>query len=217
LQLGNDSYYDQATLRIRDNASFAHDRSDAMKFYSLNDNMPQVYSYTSDQVMVAINSIPAIDEEKVITLGVRIPADGSYTLSASEISGRFQNSPIYLLNNISGEIHNLKENPQYSFHATEGDEYAMFGIRFTQPTDVPQQPEEDLINIYTHGQTLYITFSQEAQGRTLEVFDLIGRRHFHRSLSNALQFTEQLNLHPGVYIVRIIGKDEEKTKRIFIE
>jgi hypothetical protein len=217
LQLGNDFYYDQATLRIRDNASFAHDRSDAMKFYSLNDNMPQVYSYTSDQVKVALNSIPAIDEEKVITLGVRIPADGSYTLSASEISGRFQSSPIYLLNNKSGDLHNFKENPKYSFQATEGDEPAMFEIRFTQPTNVPQEPEEDLTHIYTHGQTLYITFGKGARGRTLEVFDIIGRRQLHRSLGNALQFAEQLNLHPGVYIVRITGRDEEKTKRIFVE
>ena len=217
LQLGNDSYYDQATLRIRDNASFARDRSDAMKFYSLNDNMPQLYSYTSDQVKVAINSIPSIDQEKYITLGVRIPADGSYTLSVSEISGRFQSSPIYLLNNISGEIHNLKENPQYSFQATKGDEFAMFEIRFTQPTDVPQNPAENLTHIYTHGQTLYITFSQEAPGRTLEVFDVTGRKLMHRNLGLGLQLTEQLNLQTGVYIVRVIGRDEVKTQQIFIE
>jgi hypothetical protein len=49
------------------------------------------------------------------------------------------------------------------------------------------------------------------------VFDIIGRRQLHRSLGNALQFAEQLNLHPGVYIVRITGRDEEKTKRIFVE
>jgi len=166
---------------------------------------------------VAINSIPAIDQEKVITLGVRIPADGSYTLSASEISGRFQGSPIYLLNNKSGEIHNLKENPQYSFQATEGDESSMFGIRFTQPTDVPQQPEEDLANIYTHGQTLYITFGKEAPGRTLEVFDITGRKLMHRNLGIGLQLTEQLNLQTGLYIVRIIGRGEVKTKQIYIE
>jgi hypothetical protein len=217
LQLGNDSYYDQATLRIRDNASFARDRSDAMKFYSLNDNMPQLYSYTSDQVKVAINSIPAIDQEKVITLGVRIPADGSYTLSVSEISGRFQSSPLYLRNNMTGEIHNLRENPPYSFTATKGDEPTQFDIWFTQPTDVSQQPAENLIHFYTHGQNLYITFGKDAPGRTLEVIDIIGRKLIHRSLGIGLQLTEQLNLQTGVYIVRIIDRGEVKTKRIFIE
>jgi hypothetical protein len=217
LSLANDAHNSSTTVRLIDGTSYEHDRRDASKLFSLADHMPQIYTHTSDQVKVAINSIPAIDEEKVIKVGARIPADGSYTLSASEISGRFQSSPLYLLNIKSGEIHNLKENPQYSFQAVKGDVPALFELWFTQPTDVPQMPAEGLTRIYTYGQTLYLEFAQEAPGRIMEVFDISGRKLIHRSLGNGMQLTEQLNLQTGVYIVRVSSTQDTETKRIFVE
>jgi hypothetical protein len=217
LRLGNESYFDQTTLRLRDNATFARDRSDAMKLYSLNDHLPQLYTYTSDEVKVAINSIPHIDEEKPITVGARIPADGSYSLSVNEISGRFQSSPLYLLDIAKGDVHNLKENPEYSFQASKGDVPSLFELWFTQPTDVPKLPAASLTRMYTYGQTLYMEFGREATGRTLEVFDTSGRRLMHKTLGSGMIHTTQLNLHTGVYIVRVTSATETETKRIFVE
>lgn len=218
LSLTNGELADQTTIQAHEGTSFNRDRWDALKLYSLDvDERPQLFTYTSDEVKVAINSIPHIDEEKPITVGARIPADGNYTLSVNEISGRFQSSPLYLLDIAKGEVHNLKESPEYSFQASKGDVPVLFELWFTQPTDVPELPTASLTRMYTYGQTLYMEFGKEATGRSLEVFDISGRRLMHQALGSGTVHTTQLNLQTGVYIVRVTSATETETKRIFVE
>lgn len=216
LTLANDTHNSSTTIRLVDGTSYKHDRRDASKLFSMAAHMPQVYSYTSDEVMVGINSIPYIDEERSIGLGVRIPADGNYALSVAEAGGRFGSSPLYLQNNVTGEFHNYQNAPEYRFEAEKGDNPALFTLWFTQPTNVPQASPESLTRIYTHGQTLYLEFGAEATGRSLEVFDTSGRRLVHKTLGTGRQFSEPLNLKSGIYVVRITSATEAIAKRVLI-
>ncbi len=215
LSLSNGAYADPATIRILDGTEFTRDFRDAVKMFSFADFMPQLYSYTTDQVRVAINSVPNISEEVEFTLGLRIPAAGEYTLSANELSGAFLASPLYLRDLQTGAVHNLQQSPEYSFQATQGDDPARFIISFAQPTNVPTIGES-LVNIYTWGQTLHVNFTEEASNRLLQVYDLSGRLVMNHKLNHGLNHTQQLNVEMGVYIVRISSPAGVATQRVFV-
>lgn len=214
LSLSNGTYADPATIRILDGTEFTRDFRDAVKMFSFADFMPQLYSYTSDQVRVAINSVPNISEEVEFTLGLRIPATGQYTLAVNELNGAFQASPLYLRDLQTGAVHNL-QNADYSFQAVLGNDPARFIISFAQPTNVPTIGES-LVNIYTWGQTLHVNFTEEASNRLLQVYDLSGRLVMSHKLDHGLNHTQQLNVEMGVYIVRISSPAGVATQRVFV-
>jgi hypothetical protein len=216
LQLSNATHADQTTIRILEGTEFIRDFRDAIKMFSFAAHMPQIYSYTSDQRLVAINSVPHISEEVEFTLGMRIPATGQYTLSVNDISGVFSSGDLYLQDLSTGAVHNLGQNPEYGFMAEQGDDPARFLITFAQPTNVPVIGES-LVNIYTWGRTLYVNFSEEDSNRLLQVFDLSGRLVMSHKLNYGLNHTQQLSVEQGVYIVRISSPAGIATQRVFIK
>lgn len=59
IQLANENYSDNTTIRYREQGSAQRDRLDALKLFSFSELVPQVYTRTSDEINVAVNSIPA--------------------------------------------------------------------------------------------------------------------------------------------------------------
>lgn len=143
------------------------------------------------------------------------PSQGLF-LSVNEISGAFGGGDLFLKDLSTGGVHNLGQQPEYSFQAVQGDDPARFIITFAQPTNVPTIGES-LVNVYTRGQTLYVNFTEEAGNRLLQVYDLSGRMVMSHKLSHGLSHTRQLNVEQGVYIVRISSPAGVATQRVFVK
>ncbi len=58
--------------------------------------MPQVYTRTSDGINVAVNSIPRNGEVLSIPLSIKVPANGTMTISLEDTEGAFASRAIYL-------------------------------------------------------------------------------------------------------------------------
>ena len=216
IRLSQGNYFDKTTLRILNESEMSRDRTDALKLFSFSADVPQLFSQTSDQVQVAINSVPQINEDTEFTLGLRAPASGQYTLSVSELSGIFQSNALYLKDLQTGAVHNLQQSPEYAFQATQGDDPARFIITFAQPTGITDL-EGGLASIYTWNRKLYLNFAEEAEGRLLQVFDLSGRLVMSDGLDHGLNHTRPMNLEAGVYLVRISSPKGVSTQRVFVK
>jgi hypothetical protein len=122
LRFAGDHYFDQTTLRLRKGSQFSRDPLDALKMFSFDTDVPQIYTVTTDQRGVAINSIPAVDESLVIPVGLVVPANGEMTIMLKELSGEFENLFVLLLDQKTGVTHKfVNDQDGYTFDASTDD------------------------------------------------------------------------------------------------
>lgn len=80
IELTNGEMTDKTRFVLNPRAKMDYETTcDASKFFSMDNSVPQIYTIQND-VQLAINERPAGDG--VVTIGVKIPADGTYTLKS---------------------------------------------------------------------------------------------------------------------------------------
>lgn len=144
--VGNDKS-DETILRIVNDATFDFDGNfDARKLFSANTNYPQIYSLSSDlQNYIAINSIPNINEEKIIPLGFKA-IEGDYTINVKELS--ISANYIYLMDTYTNKRTYLNNTDTYSFSYEGGITNDRFYIFICNNDIVAPVPDiENLANL----------------------------------------------------------------------
>ena len=188
----------QKTLRLREEAAFERDRYDARKLMSWASQVPQIYTRTSDDVQVAVNSIPHIDPEQPISIGMRIPATGQYTISWPEISGAFPAKSILLEDTQAETTHDLHATQSYTFQADEGNIPERLKLHFSKEEDAITGVDENepaAASIWYHNNTLYV-YSRD-QNTEIRLYDINGRHLKHHQPDTGLQ-SYQIKLPAGI-------------------
>ena len=220
LRLSKDHYYDETIISCRTNSDFSRDRSDAMKLFSYNVAMPQVYSMTSDGYRTAINAIPDITEGPNIKVGIKTPAQGRYSLALTNMEGVFETKDIYLADLVQDNEILLSNDSLYTFDAqASGDDPGIlrFELRFGKDEetgiDDPGSPHNISGSIWNHRNTLYI-FSQE-KGAIIGVYDINGRK-LRTYQAEAGEQSYYMELPAGIYVVRMSRPSSLQTKKIIV-
>ena len=213
LRLSSQNYYDETTIVPSEESSFNRDRIDALKLYSYNSAVPQLYSISQDEINLAINNMPEMTVEKSIPLGVRIPvATDSYTISIQTNTNNSTSNILYLEDKVTNKLHKISEE-DYVFTSPEGDINNRFVLHFGV-TDIKDDNITDMLNIWAYNNQLNIIGEiGEAQ---LEIFDIQGRLMSSSTINVVGKYSEMLHLHPGVYIVRLHNSSIIKSKQIII-
>ncbi|MBQ6208657.1 MAG: leucine-rich repeat domain-containing protein [Prevotella sp.] len=124
VELSDGDQGDKTRFVLNERASMDYETTcDASKFFSMNADVPQIYS-VYDGVEYAINERPMADG--VLTLGILIPTDGTYTIKAA----RNQMGEVFLVDKEVGVEANLADG-EYTFHATAGQTESRFELRFS--------------------------------------------------------------------------------------
>jgi len=218
LRLTNDTHGSNTTIRIVDGAEFERDRRDALKLFSFAAHMPQIYSYTSDAVMVAINSMPFVDTEQTVNLGIRIPAGGQYNISVSKTGDRFSDYSLYLEDMVLGNMHYLTGEQEYVFFADEGDDPMRFGLHFRQPEEPTGLCDTDAgmaANAWYHNNMLYV--QSDGYETEVAIYDISGRRLRTFRPAGPGQYSYPLNLTAGIYILHVSENDNRYSVRIAVK
>ncbi len=215
LRLDHGSFSDHTSIRVIAGAEFGRDRRDALKLYSLDGDMPQLYSYTSDEVEVSVNSLPEVHEQLKVMLGMHFPSTGQYTLSADDVSGVFDGRPLYLEDLVTGTVHELGGDNKHSFEAHQGDSPARFRLHFsmTEPVGVDTEARAFSGNAWYHDDILYV----ESAGYDTEVVvhDISGRRMRVLRPGGAGKYSYPLNLPAaGIYVVTMGTQQAVRSFRI---
>ncbi|HSW64274.1 MAG TPA: T9SS type A sorting domain-containing protein [Dissulfurispiraceae bacterium] len=218
LRLSQGGFFDETTLRLIPESEWERDRSDAIKMFSFNPAVPQLFSLSANQVQLDVNSVPQVRTDSEFTIGLRAPSTGQYTLSLQSTLGAFATGgDVFIRDLTTGVVQNLSSNPAFSFHATQGDHPGRFVLSYTQPTSVGNVPDASTA-IYVYNQVLYLNFAREENNdRQMQVIDLSGRVVLAKRLPGGVTSMQVLlGLQQGVYIVRITGENTSVARRVMV-
>ena len=109
---------------------------------------------------------------------------------------------LQLVDNITGEIIDLKQHPDYSFHANGNEADGRFKLVLRLPSGVEETDEAEPFAFVIDGRIVLVGVDELAK---LQVVDMTGR------------VVSEDGLTPGVYMLRLINGNEVRTQKIVIK
>lgn len=213
LRLSSQNYYDETTIALKEECSFNRDRKDGLKLFSFNSSVPQLYSISQNEINLAVNSIPNMNAETPVPLGIRIPKAESYTIGIQSNTSNFASNILYLEDKVTNKLHKISDE-EYQFTSPQGDINNRFVLHFGM-TDISENEISDMLKIWVYNNQLNII--SEAKQARLEIFDMQGRLISSKTININGKYTEMLKLQAGVYIVRLQNRNMVKSKQIILE
>jgi hypothetical protein len=118
-------------------------------------------------------------------------------------------NPVYLEDQLSGNIVSLSENPVYTFSYQTGSDENRFKLHFAAVTGMPQLTETTQGTAYVSGNKLYIEVPA-MQGRNANVglCDALGRQLSSNQLLMNGMTTSPFPAVTGVVVVRVTTQDQ---------
>ncbi len=98
--------------------------------FSSGSDLPYVYT-GSENMKLAVNSLPGIEENEIISLGFKAGLNGSYTLSFSGAESFGESVNIYLRDLKNDLLTNLKNTYTYNFDYSAEDNEFRFELIFS--------------------------------------------------------------------------------------
>ena len=199
---------DEAFVHFTSGATEAFDgQYDAYKLLSGNAAIPEIYTTNNGNVKFAINGLPELGEQTEVPVSIKANQPGVYTISAD-----LSNLPAtaYLNDLKTGTVHNLSQNPIFTFTAAEGDAPNRFKLTFGSVGI--EQPVAQCTKVYTSENMLYLLTGGNAA--RVEVFSLTGQKQMDvETRSNVLP----LNLATGIYLVKVTTSAQTHVQKIIVK
>ena len=211
---GENGYSDEMVIRVKAASTANFDTEyDAYKMFSGNENTPTLYSYSSDNEKLTINTYPTVNEDMVIKLGFEAKS-GTYTLAASEIQ-QFVTDEVYLYDWFSKKIIKLNSTDRYTFTHSENSNGLRFELRFKKGSF--NEIMEDAVKIHAYQSTVYVNFTSVViPNGTIAIYDLSGRKIATRSIENKTQNEIELSVSAGNYFVKVTTSENTYTQKVHI-
>ena len=164
--------YNQILLGYTDGASNAIDASDGLV---LNDSPSLLYNQINNQkYVIQGRELPFVDTD-VVPLGLKTNQSGTYSISFEKADGLFESQNIYLKDNYTFTIHDVKQSP-YSFTSQIGDFTDRFEIVYRN--DLLSIDDESTVLIYSDSnETVVKSLNEKING--IVVFDVLGRQLYN--------------------------------------
>ncbi|MCF8294850.1 MAG: BspA family leucine-rich repeat surface protein, partial [Bacteroidales bacterium] len=210
LRINGNEHFDETIFQFNDESSPLRERNDAIKLYSFSDSVPQIYSFSEDQAILAVNTIPASSLANQILLGVRIPVSSQYEISVSNQAGLLFPDGLYLEDKLHDQVHNLLDG-SYTFVAEMGTLNNRFVLQFDK-TGLDSE-SANLKTWFAEG-NLYV---EQANGLVdVKVWTLTGVSVFqHQTIITGSDYIP-INLQPGFYIIEVKQLETKRTIKIVI-
>jgi hypothetical protein len=118
-------------------------------------------------------------------MGVHIPTHGLYTIALAAIDGLFENQAVYLKDNLTNTIHDIKENP-YSFSSEQGTFNNRFEVIYQNETlSNPDFSFENSVQV-TSNENVIVHSTIESMESVL-VYNVLGQKLAEYNNINANQ------------------------------
>ncbi len=201
-------------VEISDASMNFNGQYDAYKMYSEQTDVPFIYTFYENEEF-AINAIPQITENLIISLGFYAKNSGIYNLILDKET---IDLPIFLYDKQENLIQNLNKNNTYSFLHSGGGAKNRFEIRFKDDlklTKINQSkvliypnPADDFFKFYILGNNKKI--------EKIKIFDMNGKLIENISSSNN-NIIDVSTYKPGIYFIKIRLKNSFFNDKIIIK
>jgi hypothetical protein len=211
ITLGDGTASDEAILLFNQEATDDFDAYDSHKFWAAA-SVPQLYTTTGSDTLV-INGLTGTASNPVIDLGMKISAQGNYTLNATSIT--VVGETIFLEDRLLGVFQDLNLQPTYAFTSSVAGNiptrFALhLGMSVTGVDDVQSN-----IGIYSFSNQITILLNESETG-TLTIFDIAGKIvHFQNLVSD--RSLVNLESASGIYIVKVETSENSITRKVSIQ
>ena len=208
LTLISDSRRDEAFVHFTAGATEAFDgQYDAYKLLSGNASIPEIYTTNTGNVKFAINGLPELSEQTEVPVSIKAGQAGSFSISA-DLSNLMATA--YLNDLKTGSIHNLSQNPVYTFTAAEGDAPNRFKLTFGS-VGIETPAGKPIAAYYADGRLYFVNAEGE---KTIEIFNMAGQRLI---FANPTATEYPVNLTAGIYVVKVTTARQVVSTKFFVK
>ncbi|MCD4698765.1 MAG: T9SS type A sorting domain-containing protein, partial [Bacteroidales bacterium] len=210
--IGNE-YQDAIFVCFNEQATNGYDGEyDVRKIYGL-DEAPQLYSIIPEDIL-SINSLSELNEYRIVPLGFECDALAVFTIEASEIESFEEFITIYLEDIKEGTLHNLSNNPLYTFTHEIGDDPARFLLHFGEPNGY-NEPGEQSVRIYSNEDIVYVHQPAGLQA-DIVICNIMGQEIKREKVNNNELVRMKVANGTGYYVVKVKTSTQLFTQKVFI-
>ena len=216
LKIEGNNVTDEARVCYYDQASSNFDGAfDAYKLFCYDASIPQLYSVTSDNIQVAINTLPLSEMYGSVPVGFRPGMEGNYTFTADGVGSFPSNVYIKLEDKKTGTVQKLNDNPIYAFASAASDNSDRFVLHFQDATSINNPEVTNNFTVYVDNGTITINQLESLTG-TVKVSDMLGRTIAMENMVAETPLQINLNSTPGVYVVTVYTKSKTYSQKVVI-
>ena len=149
-----------------------------------------------------------------IALGLKATTAGTYTISLENVDGLFASQNVYVKDNVTNTIHDIKQAP-YAFTTSEGVFNDRFKVVFNNVVLVnPAFISEDGVVVFTQNEELKINASHEMA--KVEVYDVLGRIIYNNKNVNdkVLNISSIANRNQALLVKITFTTGQSVTKKV---
>ncbi|MCD4726145.1 MAG: hypothetical protein K8R46_00645 [Pirellulales bacterium] len=222
---GTNSSADETYVHFMDDVTTGYDVNyDAKKWHSMHNDFvndiieaTEIYTIASDDNLLSINAMPPLGNENVsIPLHFVPGSNGEYNITASYIETFANGTEIYLEDLLTGDDwHALHIYPEYTFNATQDDQYNMFILHFFGPTGIDEL-NSNAIKIYSDRNYAYIINKGNERIKEIKVYNTLGDLIIYKITPDNSFNKLYVNDVIAYYIVKVITDKHVYTEKVFI-
>jgi hypothetical protein len=214
LKFSNGNNWDEATIQFMDNASANNDRNDASKMYSMNISVPQVYTTISTGKKFVVNALPTITTSTAVAVGILVPANGNYSITAEGMANFSMCTAITLEDLKTNTTQNLLQNPVYNFTASTTDNANRFVLHFATSVGVNENGKINT-GIYAYDNNIYVNANEQI--KQIAVYNTMGQLIKTTNNVNGLQKISMNGHATGYYIVKVITDNNVYSEKVLVK
>lgn len=206
--------YNQILLGYTANATSGIDSKVDGKMLDTSKTM--LYNVIDDAEYVIQGKGLPFSEEDVVKLGLKVTEASNFEINIQQVDGLFENQDVFVKDNFTGAVHNLKEGSYY-FISEVGTFNNRFELIYKKPTKELEVISSNTVDVLVKNNELTIqTYSSTIAN--VEVYDVLGKVIFSRNEINNKQFnTNQIMASKQALIVKVqLENGEVVVKKIIM-
>jgi hypothetical protein len=218
LKAEGNSYHDELIVRFIPGSQPGFDSQyDGYKMFG-GDYVPQLYSVTTDNTDLSINTLPEITQNLSVPVKFFTGINGVNVLTASQMSSFGPAITIFLEDKKLNLMQNLREDPQYVFNYDTTDDPNRFVLHFSDPfSGTGNQQADQRVQIYSFENTICIrSIDSQPFSGTMSLYDPLGREIYQSTLVNKRNEILHFNLSTGYYFVRLVTGDNIYSRKVLL-
>lgn len=190
---------------------------DALKLMNTAQEVPNFYAITEGNQELSISAIPEPGETSVIPLGLKTKKSGWITISTKNIENIPHGLNTYLYDKSTGNIQDLRDNPDYRILLDEGTCEQRFSLIFSKTSFIGEQVSEGNTFAYCADGILYINAGPSPDGsRIFKVSNLLGQALTETHIPESGQTEIRSVFSRGIYILTLTSQKGIRSQKIFI-
>ncbi len=218
LKLTNSTGTDEAVIAFKNIGSESFTRYDSEQKIVSGSGLSFIYSLKED-VKTVINVLPE-NSELSIPIGIKAK-EGNHVLSFSGISSMVTGSELVLEDKLLNKSIALTVNTEYNFDVEEGiieDRFVLHLKKAQVATDIESETKvgNDVL-IFLQGEDLLkVTCNWNYTNKSVEVYSITGEIVAGDTFAGN-NYSKQLNLRKGLYVVKVYAGSDVFVKKIIIK